>query len=107
MLQRLRLQCIERGLCPPDVSVKLGLVYGHATKMNAVLLEAKFEKAGWLLYSAEWLFDRVRRLADGGYENSTAAVVAKLLLRPPSTSDSPLDCEPDRPLKMELLALPT
>ena len=87
VLERLRLQCIERGLCPANVSVKLGLVYGCATKMNAVLLDKIFEEADWLLFGADWLSDRVRRLASGSYENSTAAVVTKLLVRaPPITS---------------------
>lgn len=37
-LERLRTQCAERGLCPPDVKIRLGLIHGHATSHNAGLL---------------------------------------------------------------------
>jgi len=81
VLDRLRLQCVERGLCPADVTVRLGLIYGHATKSNAALLKNKFRGAGWALFDDKWLFGHLGRMAGGSYENSTAAVVAKLLLR--------------------------
>lgn len=38
VLERLRLQCVERRLCPPDAAVRLGLIHGHATNHNAPLL---------------------------------------------------------------------
>ena len=81
VLERLRLQSVERGLCPSNVTVKLGLIYGHATKGNAAALKLKFEEAGWALYDADWLFGHLQQMAAGSYENSTAAVVAKMLLR--------------------------
>ena len=40
VLGRLKLQCIERGLCPSDVTVRLGLIHAHATSHNAPLLAA-------------------------------------------------------------------
>lgn len=81
VLERLRLQCVERCLCPANVTVRLGLIYGYATKTNAALLEQRFQKEDWVLYDADWLFGHLQQMADGSYENSTAAVVAKLLLR--------------------------
>ena len=81
VLARLRLQCVERALCPADVTVRLGMVYGYATPSNAAALKLKFQEENWPLYDANWLFGRVQQLATGGYENSTATVVAKLLLR--------------------------
>ena len=81
VLERLRLQCIERGLCPANVTVRLGLIYGHATKSNAASLKLKFEEAGWELFDDDWVFEHLKKMAGGSYENSTAAVVAKLLLR--------------------------
>ncbi|MGQ0589418.1 MAG: hypothetical protein ACT4N8_07795 [Sphingosinicella sp.] len=82
VLNRLRLQAIDRGLCPEDVTVRLGLVYGHATSHNAKLLAGIFERQDWLLFGPEWLRAHLGRMASGGYENSTAAIVAKMLLRP-------------------------
>lgn len=81
VLERLRLQCVERGLCPANVDVRLGLIHGHATAHNAPLLEAIFANNDWLLFGPDWLRDHLGRMAAGSYENSTAALVAKLLLR--------------------------
>lgn len=81
VLERLRLQCVGRGLCAPDVKVRLGLIHAHSTAHNAPLLTDLFEKQDWLLYGPEWLLEHLGRMAAGSYENSTAAVVAKLLLR--------------------------
>jgi hypothetical protein len=84
VLERLRLQCVELGLCPADVSVRLGLIHGHVTSHNAPLLARIFENEGWLLFGPDWLKAHLGRMSDGGYENSTAAIVAKILLRPRS-----------------------
>jgi hypothetical protein len=84
VLERLRLQCVELGLCPADVTVRLGLIHGHVTSHNAPLLAKIFENEGWLLFGPDWLKAHLGRMSDGGYENSTAAIVAKILLRPRS-----------------------
>lgn len=90
VLDRLKLQCVERGLCPPDATVRLGLIHAHATSHNAPLIAEIFKQADWLLYGPAWLRDHLGQMAAGGYENSTAAVVAKLLLRSePCTSGRP------------------
>jgi hypothetical protein len=89
VLGRLRQQCVERGLCPERVGpARLGLIHGHATPHNAALLYQRFEREGWLLLGPEWLRAHLSRMAAGSYENSTAAVVAKLLLRPPAAVSS-------------------
>lgn len=81
VLGRLKSQCVERGLCSADAAVRLGLVHGHATSGNALRLKEIFEHSGWLLFGPCWIKSRLMQLAAGSYENSTAAVVAKLLLR--------------------------
>ena len=92
VLSRLRMQCVERGLCPPGVTVRLGLVYAHATKYNALLLEEISERQDWPLYGPKWLKCHLKQMAQGSWENSTAAVVAKILLRPvrPVRSQPPI-----------------
>ena len=56
VLGRLRMQCVERGFCSPDVTVRLGLVHAHATKHNALLLREIFKREKWLLYqTALWM----------------------------------------------------
>ena len=81
VLGRLRLQLVEQGFCPADVRIRLGMVYAHATPSNAAALKLRFQERDWDLYDADWLVRRLGHLADGSYENSTAAVVVKLLLR--------------------------
>lgn len=81
VLERLRVQHIEHGFCASDVSVRLGLIHAHATSHNAPLLAEIFGAGGWLLFGPEWVREHLRRMSAGSYENSTAAVVAKLLLR--------------------------
>lgn len=82
VLGRLKQQFVESGLCSPDDRVQLGLVHAHATPGNAARLAAHFGVEGWLLFGADWIRAGLQRLAEGSWENSTAAVVAKLLLRP-------------------------
>ena len=83
VLERLRLQCAERGLCPADATVRIGLIHAHATSRNGTLLAEIFREAGWLLFGPDWLHQHLELMAAGGYENSTAVMVAKLLLRSP------------------------
>lgn len=82
VLGRLKQQFVESGLCTPDARVRLGLVHAHATPGNAARLAAHFAAEDWLLFGPDWIRAGLRRLAEGSWENSTAAVVAKLLLRP-------------------------
>lgn len=81
VLARLLAQCTERGFCRPDSVVRFGLIHGHVTAHNAPLLSSIFEREGWLLFGPDWVRSHLKRMAAGSYENSTAAVVAKLLLR--------------------------
>lgn len=90
VLGRLRLQCAQRGLCPADATLRLGLIHAHATRHNASLLDSIFAEGGWLLFGPDWLNDHLGRMAAGSYENSTAALVAKLLLRR-GRSDQPVE----------------
>lgn len=66
----------------PVQSPLVGLIHAHATSHNAPLLAEIFRREDWLLYGPEWLREHLDRVAAGSWENSTAAVVAKLLLRP-------------------------
>jgi hypothetical protein len=81
VLERLRLQMTQCGLCPSDASIRLGLVHAHATSRNAALLREIFDANDWLLFGPDWIRERLGRMSRGSYENNTAALVAKLLLR--------------------------
>ena len=82
VFSRLVKQMLEAGLCQPSPQVRLGLVSGKiATSKDRDLLRKHFKSEGWLLWDDEWLREELHRMAQGGYENEVAAVVAKLLLR--------------------------
>jgi hypothetical protein len=81
VLDRLLSQFTDCGLCPAGTTVRLGLIHAHATDHNAARLTNIFAAADWLLLGPDWLRERLSRMAAGSYENSTAAIVAKLLLR--------------------------
>ena len=83
VLDRLKQQFAGAGLCRDDTIVQLGLVYGHATEGSSQRLREIFVAAKWPLYDPGWLRARICRVARSSYENSTAAVVAKILLRNP------------------------
>lgn len=91
VLSRLEAQLVEQGFCPAGTKATLclaaGKIYGDPAPLRAI-----FEKNGWRLFESGWFVDGLRRLAGESYDNSVAAVVAKLLLRneqPPRTSDRP------------------
>lgn len=50
---------------------------------NRAQAQARFDEQGWTLLDRDWLVDHLRILAETSYRNSTAALVAKLLLRDP------------------------
>jgi len=79
---RLRQQLVERGLIREDPVIKLALACGKIVReKDRLLLKEHFERNGWLLWDEVWLKENLERMSKGGYENSSVAVVAKLLLR--------------------------
>lgn len=80
VFSRLTAQLVERGFCSPNPVVRLclaaGKIYGDET-----LIKHHFEKNGWALWTPSHIKSELEALRDSGYENSTAAVVVKLLLR--------------------------
>ena len=85
VLNRLRLQCFERGFCPADAMVTLCLAAGKVDG-DEEWLKRQFESHGWRLWPPSFIREQLEVLRDIGYENDVAAVVAKLLLRQPKVS---------------------
>jgi hypothetical protein len=82
VFNRLVSQLEVLGACAPEPQVRLCLAVGHIYRdEDRDGLHALFEKNGWELLDEEWIKIRLKRLAEIGYENSTAAVVTKLLIR--------------------------
>lgn len=80
VLARLTAQLIEKGFCRPNPKVTLCLAAGKI-RGDETRLREHFEKNGWLLITPSEIRTQLRELRDVGYENTVAAVVAKLLLR--------------------------
>lgn len=80
VLDRLVDQLMESGSVIGRPVAKLGLVYGHATAVNADILGGHFADNGWELYGPDWIELHLRKMALRSYDNQVASVVAKLLL---------------------------
>lgn len=80
VLSRLEKQLVAAGSCRPNPKVVLALAAGRIAG-NEKDLEAAFKKQGWDLMGPAEIRRELEALRDSGYENSVAAVVAKLLLR--------------------------
>ena len=82
VLSRLEHQFVEAGFCAPNPRVVLGLAAGKVrSQSDRERLQALFDQNGWPFWDGSWLRGELEDLAQSGYENSTAAVVSKLLLR--------------------------
>lgn len=80
VLRRLEQQLVTSGFCGPKPMTRLCLAAGKI-RGDAAWLSTHFEKRGWLLMGPDEIRSELEALRDTGYENSIAAVVAKLLLR--------------------------
>ena len=82
VFDRLRKQFAEFGACLPNSKVTLCLACGRiASDRDRTGLRGHFAKNGWELWDEAWLYERLKHMAGGAYENQVSAVVAKLLLR--------------------------
>jgi hypothetical protein len=80
VLDRLARQLTDQGLCPTIPSVRLGLAAGKIYG-NEQALVRQFNDRGWDLWTPATIRVGLLALKDSKYENSVAAVVAKVLLR--------------------------
>ena len=71
---------MKQGFLASEPKVRLCLAAGKIRGETSVL-EERFAKSGWKLFSPEWIQANLKQLAGDGYENSVAAVVAKILTR--------------------------
>jgi hypothetical protein len=82
VFQRLRMQLAESRACAIDPKITLCLACGRiASDADRRKLHDHFQAQNWLLWDEDWLRQRLKQMADGGYENQVSAVVSKLILR--------------------------
>lgn len=77
---RLKRQLETSGFCAPRAKTKLCLAAGKI-RGDERWLQSHFERKGWILWGPSFIGAELETMRDMGYENSVAAVVAKLLLR--------------------------
>jgi hypothetical protein len=82
VFNRLSLQFTETGACREAPEIRLSLACGKIrNEADRGAIRTHFEAQGWELWDEPWLRERLREMAEQGYENQVSAVVAKLLLR--------------------------
>jgi hypothetical protein len=80
--QRLVIQLLESGACRETPHLRLGMAVGKiASATDAASLAVFFADRDWVLWGPDHIVSELKRLASDGYDNSAAAMVAKLLLR--------------------------
>jgi Holliday junction resolvase len=80
VFRRLERQLVTQGSCAKRPTVRLCLAAGKIAG-NEQWLAEHFTRKGWQLWGPTYLRSELESLKTVGYENSVAAVVAKLLLR--------------------------
>ena len=85
VFRRLERQLTAAGFCKKAPTIQLCLAAGKI-RGDSQWLESHFKSRGWLLLGPQHIRDELKKLGTAGYENSVAAVVAKLLLRAPKQS---------------------
>ena len=82
VLSRLASDLVSDGFCSPDPAVSLALAVGRL-RSDPDTTRAHFDENGWVLLDPQWIHERLNAVSDGGYTDSIAAMVAKVLLRAP------------------------
>lgn len=81
VLEGLRRDLILQGMITEATTIRLGLVAGKVYQDACSAIMEHMERNGWVFWSPRDVRDRVRRLAERGYENDPAIITAKILSR--------------------------
>jgi hypothetical protein len=66
----------------PPIKLEYALVVGHVKNdKSRQQIHEQFQQEGWHFYDENWIQEEFRKLAELGYENDVAIIVAKLLGR--------------------------
>ena len=81
VFNRLTNQLLESGFCASAPQITLCLAAGNIYQ-DVDRLRDHFDRNDWLLWDGNWVRQELAELSKSGYDNTTAAIVTKLLLRP-------------------------
>ena len=80
--RNLATQLVNSGSCRKNPRVTLCLATGKmAGGTDRKLMQAHFDRKGWLLFDDRWVAEHLLSAASADYENDVAFVVAKILRR--------------------------
>lgn len=71
----------EGRIATPAPKPILCLAAGKIYSDHQQSLQAHFDKMKWLLFTPEWVSERIKSMSDKGYENEVMTVVTKILQR--------------------------
>ncbi len=80
--KRLREEYLKQGLINESTKINYALAAGniHSPKDEADI-RTHFSKKGWKLFSPQQIRDKVKELAEKGWEDNLVTITAKLILR--------------------------
>lgn len=82
IFRRLASQFEQAGLCQSQPRITLCLAAGNIrNQADCEMLKQHLEANRWLLFDPEMIRNELRFLVESGYDNSVAAITAKVLLR--------------------------
>lgn len=81
VFRRLQTQLTEMKAIAGNPQVQLCLAAGRIVAGHEEPIRSRFDSEDWELFSPDYIRTAMQSIAAGGYENSIAAVTAKLLLR--------------------------
>ena len=102
ILNRLALQLVERKLAPRKPRTQLVLAAGKVQPRTEGIIERELAERGHGFFGPTRISEALIKMADRGYENEVATVVAKIILRNPKNRVA-LD-KPQRDLKFRTKA---
>ncbi len=81
VFSRLVKDLVHYGLAESDINLQLGLVAGNVYQNKSGDIAEYFDSNEWFFWSPETVKHKVNALAKLGYENNTAIITAKILMR--------------------------
>jgi hypothetical protein len=79
--ERLLVQAVQSDMVLPNANLRFCLVAGKVRKQGREDLHSYFESQNWTFYDELWLKQQLNDLAQIGYENNIAVMVAKLFAK--------------------------
>ena len=82
VFNRLSIQMSEMGLIPQGLTAQLALAVGKYRNQNdRIAIENHFQQNSWMLFSPDYIAQRLREISNQSYFDSVAHIVAKIIIR--------------------------